>query len=76
VWIDRGVRNAHAKTMVIDGKVSLMGSMNWSSGAEVGTFLRCAGSGRYGKSEKGRKEHPRSSAHSFHPLMGQAQGLD
>jgi phosphatidylserine/phosphatidylglycerophosphate/cardiolipin synthase-like enzyme len=33
VWIDRGVRIAHAKTMVIDGKVTLMGSMNWSSGA-------------------------------------------
>lgn len=33
VWIDRGVRIAHAKSMVIDGKVTLMGSMNWSSGA-------------------------------------------
>ena len=33
VWIDRGVRIAHAKTMVIDGKVTLMGSMNWNSGA-------------------------------------------
>ena len=33
MWIDRGVRIAHAKTMVIDGKVTLMGSMNWSSGA-------------------------------------------
>jgi phosphatidylserine/phosphatidylglycerophosphate/cardiolipin synthase-like enzyme len=33
VWIDRGVRIAHAKTMVIDGKVTLTGSMNWSGGA-------------------------------------------
>ena len=33
VWIDRGVRIAHAKTMVIDGKVTLVGSMNWSAGA-------------------------------------------
>src|SRR5271169_1628857 len=30
LWIDRGVRIAHAKTMVIDRKVTLM---NWSSGA-------------------------------------------
>jgi phosphatidylserine/phosphatidylglycerophosphate/cardiolipin synthase-like enzyme len=27
------VRIAHAKSMVIDGKVTLMGSMNWSRGA-------------------------------------------
>jgi phosphatidylserine/phosphatidylglycerophosphate/cardiolipin synthase-like enzyme len=33
VWIDRGVRIAHTKTMVIDGKVTLVGSMNWSGGA-------------------------------------------
>jgi phosphatidylserine/phosphatidylglycerophosphate/cardiolipin synthase-like enzyme len=32
VWIDRGVRIAHAKSMVIDGKVTLTGSMNWSGG--------------------------------------------
>jgi phosphatidylserine/phosphatidylglycerophosphate/cardiolipin synthase-like enzyme len=33
VWIDRGVRIAHSKTMIIDGKVTLVGSMNWSSSA-------------------------------------------
>lgn len=33
VWIDRGVRIAHAKTMVIDAKVTLVGSMNWSRAA-------------------------------------------
>jgi phosphatidylserine/phosphatidylglycerophosphate/cardiolipin synthase-like enzyme len=33
IWIDRGVRVAHAKTMVIDGAVTLMGSMNWTRGA-------------------------------------------
>jgi phosphatidylserine/phosphatidylglycerophosphate/cardiolipin synthase-like enzyme len=33
VWIDRGVRLAHAKTMVIDGRVTLMGSMNWNRDA-------------------------------------------
>jgi phosphatidylserine/phosphatidylglycerophosphate/cardiolipin synthase-like enzyme len=33
VWIDRGVRIAHAKTMVVDGKVTLTGSMNWSRDA-------------------------------------------
>jgi phosphatidylserine/phosphatidylglycerophosphate/cardiolipin synthase-like enzyme len=33
VWIDGGVRIAHAKAMVIDGKVTLAGSMNWSRGA-------------------------------------------
>lgn len=33
VWIDVGVRIAHAKSMVIDGKVTLVGSMNWSAGA-------------------------------------------
>jgi phosphatidylserine/phosphatidylglycerophosphate/cardiolipin synthase-like enzyme len=33
VWIDRGVRIAHAKTMVTDGKVTLIGSMNWSANA-------------------------------------------
>jgi hypothetical protein len=33
LWIDRGVRTAHAKTMVIDGRVTLVGSMNWSGGA-------------------------------------------
>jgi phosphatidylserine/phosphatidylglycerophosphate/cardiolipin synthase-like enzyme len=35
VWIDRGVRIAHSKTMVIDGKVTLTGSMNWSRGAAL-----------------------------------------
>jgi phosphatidylserine/phosphatidylglycerophosphate/cardiolipin synthase-like enzyme len=33
IWIDRDVRVAHAKTMVIDGAVTLMGSMNWTRGA-------------------------------------------
>ena len=33
VWIDRRVRIAHAKTMVIDGAVTLMGSYNWTAGA-------------------------------------------
>ena len=30
IWIDRDVRIAHAKTMVIDGAVTLTGSMNWT----------------------------------------------
>ena len=33
MWIDRGVRIAHAKAMVIDRKVVLTGSMNWTAGA-------------------------------------------
>jgi phosphatidylserine/phosphatidylglycerophosphate/cardiolipin synthase-like enzyme len=33
VWIDVEVRIAHAKTMVIDGAVTLTGSMNWTNGA-------------------------------------------
>jgi phosphatidylserine/phosphatidylglycerophosphate/cardiolipin synthase-like enzyme len=33
IWIDRGVRIAHAKVMVIDRKVTLTGSMNWTAGA-------------------------------------------
>ena len=33
VWIDQGVRLAHAKAMVIDRKVVLTGSMNWTAGA-------------------------------------------
>ena len=32
VWIDAQTRIAHAKTMVIDGAVTLMGSMNWTRG--------------------------------------------
>jgi phosphatidylserine/phosphatidylglycerophosphate/cardiolipin synthase-like enzyme len=35
VWIDGGVRIAHAKVMVIDGKFTLVGSMNWSKGAAL-----------------------------------------
>ena len=35
VWIDGGVRIAHVKAMVIDGKVTLFGSMNWSKGAAL-----------------------------------------
>lgn len=33
VWIDRGVRIADAKAMVIDDAVTLMGSMNWTASA-------------------------------------------
>ena len=33
VWIDAQAQIAHAKTMVIDGSVTLMGSMNWTRGA-------------------------------------------
>jgi phosphatidylserine/phosphatidylglycerophosphate/cardiolipin synthase-like enzyme len=33
IWIDRGARIAHAKTMVIDGTVTLIGSYNWTVGA-------------------------------------------
>ncbi len=33
IWIDRGVRIAHSKSMVIDNKVTLTGSMNWTGGA-------------------------------------------
>jgi len=33
VWVDRGVRIAHAKVMVIDDAVTLMGSMNWTTSA-------------------------------------------
>ena len=33
IWIDAEARIAHAKTMVIDGAVTLMGSMNWTNGA-------------------------------------------
>jgi hypothetical protein len=32
VWIDGGVRVAHAKVMVIDGKVTLVGLMNLEQG--------------------------------------------
>ena len=32
IWIDGQARIAHAKTMVIDEAVTLMGSMNWTSG--------------------------------------------
>jgi phosphatidylserine/phosphatidylglycerophosphate/cardiolipin synthase-like enzyme len=33
VWIDDQARIAHVKTMVIDGAVTLTGSMNWTRGA-------------------------------------------
>ena len=33
VWIDDRARLAHAKTMVIDGAVTLQGSYNWTRGA-------------------------------------------
>ena len=35
IWIDDHARVTHAKTMVIDGAVTLMGSMNWTHGAAV-----------------------------------------
>lgn len=33
VWIDHSARIAHAKTMVIDGRMTLNGSYNWTRGA-------------------------------------------
>jgi phosphatidylserine/phosphatidylglycerophosphate/cardiolipin synthase-like enzyme len=33
IWIDRTVPIAHAKTMVIDGTLTLMGSYNWTRNA-------------------------------------------
>jgi phosphatidylserine/phosphatidylglycerophosphate/cardiolipin synthase-like enzyme len=33
IWIDRGIRLAHSKAMVVDRKVALTGSMNWTAGA-------------------------------------------
>jgi phosphatidylserine/phosphatidylglycerophosphate/cardiolipin synthase-like enzyme len=33
IWIDRGIRLAHAKAMVIDRKVVLTGSTNWTASA-------------------------------------------
>jgi phosphatidylserine/phosphatidylglycerophosphate/cardiolipin synthase-like enzyme len=33
IWIDDHARIAHGKTMVIDGAVTLTGSMNWTRGA-------------------------------------------
>jgi len=33
VWIDHSARIAHAKTMVIDGAMTLNGSYNWTRGA-------------------------------------------
>ena len=33
IWIDDRARIAHAKTMVIDGTVTLTGSYNWTRGA-------------------------------------------
>jgi phosphatidylserine/phosphatidylglycerophosphate/cardiolipin synthase-like enzyme len=33
IWIDRGVKIAHTKSMVIDRKVVLTGSMNWTASA-------------------------------------------
>ena len=35
IWIDAQARIAHAKTMVIDGAITLTGSMNWTRGAAV-----------------------------------------
>src|SRR5205823_13409152 len=33
IWIDFSARIAHTKSMVIDVKVTLTGSMNWTDGA-------------------------------------------
>jgi phosphatidylserine/phosphatidylglycerophosphate/cardiolipin synthase-like enzyme len=33
IWTDDRARLAHAKTMVVDGTVTLMGSYNWTRGA-------------------------------------------
>jgi phosphatidylserine/phosphatidylglycerophosphate/cardiolipin synthase-like enzyme len=33
IWIYSTVLIAHSKAMVVDGKVTLTGSMNWSGGA-------------------------------------------
>jgi phosphatidylserine/phosphatidylglycerophosphate/cardiolipin synthase-like enzyme len=33
IWIDHSARVSHAKTMVIDGAVTLAGSYNWTRGA-------------------------------------------
>jgi phosphatidylserine/phosphatidylglycerophosphate/cardiolipin synthase-like enzyme len=33
IWIDDQARIAHTKTMVIDGAVTLTGSINWTNGA-------------------------------------------
>jgi phospholipase D len=33
IWIDHTIRIAHSKSMVIDGRVTLTGSMNWTGGA-------------------------------------------
>jgi phosphatidylserine/phosphatidylglycerophosphate/cardiolipin synthase-like enzyme len=33
VWIDRGVKITHAKAMVIDGKTTLVVSVNWTTSA-------------------------------------------
>jgi phosphatidylserine/phosphatidylglycerophosphate/cardiolipin synthase-like enzyme len=33
IWIGDRARLAHAKTMVVDGAVTLMGSYNWTRGA-------------------------------------------
>lgn len=33
IWIDDQARIAHAKTMVIDEAITLMGSYNWTKGA-------------------------------------------
>jgi phospholipase D len=35
IWIDYGARIAHTKSMVIDGTVTLTGSMNWNGGAAL-----------------------------------------
>jgi phosphatidylserine/phosphatidylglycerophosphate/cardiolipin synthase-like enzyme len=39
IWIDHTARIAHSKSMVIDGKVTLTGSMNWTGGASYNSGL-------------------------------------
>jgi phosphatidylserine/phosphatidylglycerophosphate/cardiolipin synthase-like enzyme len=35
IWIDHSARIAHSKSMIIDGTVTLTGSMNWTGGAAL-----------------------------------------
>ena len=35
IWIDHSARIAHSKSMIIDGKVTLTGSINWTGGAAL-----------------------------------------
>jgi phosphatidylserine/phosphatidylglycerophosphate/cardiolipin synthase-like enzyme len=35
IWIDHSARIAHSKSIIIDGTVTLTGSMNWTGGAAL-----------------------------------------